>query len=216
MRIFEIPDWFFRMNKVVKTVFFVIMMMCFGVQYSAAQFSKAKNRKYKLPDISEKDVVKDREVLDPDTLRFQFHAQKTGLPVDSASELELYYQMYEWLGTRYRFGGETKKGVDCSGFTGIIYEKVYNRTLPRDSRSMFKMTNLVSRSEMKEGDLLFFRIHRGQVSHVGIYIGENKFVHASTTQGVIVSDLREGYYRRYFYKAGRLKSATDVVESVRD
>jgi lipoprotein Spr len=81
---------------------------------------------------------------------------------------------------------------------------------------MYKMTNPVARSEMKEGDLLFFRIHRGQVSHVGVYIGENKFVHASTTQGVIVSDLREGYYRRYFYKAGRLKSSTDVVESVRD
>ena len=190
--------------------------MCFGVQYGAAQFSKAKNRKYKLPDISEKDVVKDREVLDPDTLRFQFHAQKTGLPVDTASKLELYYQMYEWLGTRYRFGGETKKGVDCSGFTGIIYEKVYNRVLPRDSRSMFKMTKPVPRSEMKEGDLLFFRIHRGQVSHVGVYIGDNKFVHASTTQGVIVSDLREGYHRRYFYKAGHLKSETEVVESVRD
>ncbi len=204
------------MIRAIKYVFVVVLMFCAGVQYSSAQFSKAKNRKYKLPDISEKDVVKDKEVLDPDTLRFEYHAQKTGLPVDTASKLELYYQMYEWLGTRYRFGGETKRGVDCSGFTGIMYEKVYKRTLPRDSRSMFKMTNPISRSEMKEGDLLFFRIRRGQVSHVGIYIGENKFVHASTSQGVIISDLREDYYRRYFYKAGRLKSSTDVVETVRD
>ncbi len=193
-----------------------MMIFFVGVQYSSAQFSRSKNRKYKLPEITEKDVVKDKEVLDPDTLRFAFHAQKTGLPVDTASKLELYYQIYEWLGTRYRFGGETKKGVDCSGFTGVIYEKVYKRALPRDSRSMYKMTNPVPRSEMKEGDLLFFRIRRGQVSHVGVYIGENKFVHASTSQGVIISDLREDYYRRYFYKAGRLKSSTDVVETVRD
>lgn len=204
------------MVRTIKYVFVVMLMLCVGIQYSSAQFSKTKNRKYKLPEITEKDVVKDKEVLDPDTLRFEYHAQKTGLPVDTASKLELYYQMYEWLGTRYRFGGETKKGVDCSGFTGIMYEKVYKRVLPRDSRSMFKMTNPIARTEMKEGDLLFFRIRRGQVSHVGIYIGENKFVHASTSQGVIISDLREDYYRRYFYKAGRLKSPTDVVETVRD
>lgn len=204
------------MIRVFKYVLGIIFVLLIGVQYSSAQFSKTKNRKYKLPEITEKDVFKDKNVLDPDTLRFAFHAQKTGLPVDTASELELYYQMYEWLGTRYRFGGETKRGVDCSGFTGIVYEKAFKRVLPRDSRSMYKMTNPVSRSEMKEGDLLFFRIRRGQVSHVGIYLGNNKFVHASTTQGVIVSDLREDYYRRYFYKAGRLKSSTDVVESVRD
>lgn len=204
------------MIRAIKHVFGIILVLLIGVQCSYAQFSRAKNRKYKLPEITEKDVFKDKNVLDPDTLRFEFHSQKTGLPVDTASELELYYQMYEWLGTRYRFGGETKRGVDCSGFTGIVYEKVYKRVLPRDSRSMYKMTNPIPRSQMKEGDLLFFRIRRGQVSHVGIYLGDNKFVHASTTQGVIVSDLREDYYRRYFYKAGRLKSSTDVLESVRD
>lgn len=204
------------MIRAVKYVFVMSIVLCLSVLSASAQFSKAKNRKYKLPDITEKDVVKDKEVLDPDTLRFAFHAQKTGLPLDTSSKLELYYQMYEWLGTRYRFGGESKKGVDCSGFTGIVYEKAYNRVLPRDSRSMYKMTNPISRNEMKEGDLLFFRIRRGQVSHVGIYLGNNKFVHASTTQGVIVSDLREDYYRRYFYKAGRLKNSTEVVESVRD
>lgn len=204
------------MIRAIKYVFGVILVLLISVQCGYSQFSRAKNRKYKLPEITEKDVFKDKNVLDPDTLRFEFHAQKTGLPVDTASELELYYQMYEWLGTRYRFGGETKRGIDCSGFTGIVYEKVYKRVLPRDSRSMYKMTNPIPRSQMKEGDLLFFRIRRGQVSHVGIYLGNNKFVHASTTQGVIVSDLREDYYRRYFFKAGRLKSSTDVVESVRD
>ncbi len=206
----------YLMIKVKRIVWIVLLMCCVGIQYSSAQFSRTKNRKYKLPEISEKDVAKDKDVLDPDTLRFAFHAQKTGLDIDTSSSLELYYQIYEWLGTRYRYGGESKKGIDCSGFTGIIYENVYKRTLPRDSRSMYKMTKPISREEMKEGDLLFFRIRRGQVSHVGVYLGNNKFVHASTTQGVIISDLREDYYRRYFYKAGRLKSPTEVIEEVRD
>lgn len=216
MRIFDVPKFGLLMIKVKRIAWITVIMCCFIIQYSSAQFSRAKNRKYKLPEISEKDVVKDKDVLDPDTLRFAFHAQKTGLAIDTSSRLELYYQIYEWLGTRYRYGGESKKGIDCSGFTGIIYENVYKRSLPRDSRSMYKMTKPISREEMKEGDLLFFRIRRGQVSHVGVYLGNNKFVHASTTQGVIISDLREDYYRRYFYKAGRLKSPTEVIEEVRD
>jgi lipoprotein Spr len=216
MCIFEILGGDLYMNRGFKAAFLVILIMCFGLQFGFAQFGKTKNRKYKLPDVAEKEVVKDKGVLDPDTLRYQFHAQKTGLNIDTSANLELYYQMYEWLGTRYRFGGESKKGIDCSGFTGVIYEKVYKRSLPRDSRSMYKMTNPISKDEMKEGDLVFFRIRRGQVSHVGVYLGNNKFVHASTSSGVIVSDLREDYYRRYFFKAGRLKSATEVVEVVRD
>jgi murein DD-endopeptidase / murein LD-carboxypeptidase len=204
------------MKRGIKVAILLLSLLCVGSQYTSAQFSKSKNRKYKLPDLPEKEVFKDKGVLDPDTLRFQFHSQKTGLSLDTAANLDLYYQMYEWLGTRYRFGGESKKGIDCSGFTGVIYENVYKRTLPRDSRSMYKMTRPISKEEMKEGDLVFFRIRRGQVSHVGIYLGDNKFVHSSTSSGVIVSDLREDYYRRYFYKAGRLKSPTEVVEDVRD
>jgi lipoprotein Spr len=216
MCIFEILGGDFYMNRGKLAAFILILILCCGQQSLYAQFSRTKNRKYKLPDVAEKEVVKDRGVLDPDTLRFQFHAQKTGLSLDTSANLDLYYQMYEWLGTRYRFGGESKKGIDCSGFTGIIYETVYKRSLPRDSRSMYKMTNPISKEEMKEGDLVFFRIRRGQVSHVGVYLGNNKFVHAATSSGVIISDLREDYYRRYFYKAGRLKSSTEVVEEVRD
>jgi lipoprotein Spr len=204
------------MKSGIKIAFIILVISCLTAQLSSAQFSRTKNRKYKLPDIPEKEVVKDRGVLDPDTLRFQFHSQKTGLKIDTSANLELYYNMYEWLGTRYRFGGESKKGIDCSGFTGVIYENVYKRTLPRDSRSMYKLSKPINKEEMKEGDLVFFRIRRGQVSHVGIYLGNNKFVHSATSSGVIISDLNEDYYRRYFYKAGRLKSPTEIIEEVRD
>jgi lipoprotein Spr len=112
--------------------------------------------------------------------------------------------MYNWVGTPYQFGGSTKNGIDCSGFTKMLVEEIYKITLTRDSRSMYKQCNPVSKSDLKEGDLVFFNISRGQISHVGVYLGNNKFIHSSTQKGVIMSDLREGYYKRYFYKGGRL------------
>ncbi len=175
---------------------------------SSKRKSKDLNDDLKI-DISK--VAKDKEILDPDTLRFQFHAQKTGISIDTNSNLGLYYQTYNWLGTRYRFGGTSKKGIDCSGFTRMIYQSVYQIELARDSRSMYKMVSPILKSDLREGDLVFFNISRGQISHVGVYLGNHKFVHASTQRGVIISDLREGYYKRYFYRGGRLILPTEAI-----
>ena len=169
-----------------------------------AQFSRKKQKKLKPGVIDEASIPRDKDVLDPDTLRFAFHSQRVGLPLDTSSNLDLYYKIYEWIGTPYRFGGSTKRGIDCSAFTNEIYQTVYKKTLERDSRSIYKQTIVIPKTELREGDLVFFRIRRGGVSHVGVYLGDNKFVHASTQRGVIVSDLNEGYYRRYYYKSGRI------------
>jgi murein DD-endopeptidase / murein LD-carboxypeptidase len=124
--------------------------------------------------------------------------------IDSSSNPFLYYKIFDWLGTRYKYSGKTENGIDCSGFVSEIYKNVYCTELSGGSRDIFKLTQPVNKTSLQEGDLLFFKIKKGNISHVGVYLGNNKFVHATTRIGVTVSDLDEPYYKKYFYKGGRL------------
>lgn len=128
------------------------------------------------------------------------------LSPDSAQTPYLYAQVYEWVGTRYRYSGDTKKGIDCSGFVSKMYKSVYCIDLAGGSRDIFATVLPIEKKELKEGDMVFFKIKKGQISHVGIYLGNNKFAHASVQSGVIISDLDEEYYKKRFYKGGRMRS----------
>lgn len=129
------------------------------------------------------------------------------LRIDSAATPFLYYNIYAWLGTAYKYSGDNKKGIDCSGFVSRMYSDVYCIALSGGSRDIFPRVQPVEKNELREGDLLFFKIRKGQISHVGVYLGNNKFAHATVRSGVIISDLDEEYYKRYFYKGGRIASA---------
>lgn len=120
----------------------------------------------------------------------------------------LYIESAHWIGVPYRAGGNTMKGVDCSGLTYNIYKKVYHKHLKRNSdEQRQKNCRKVSKSKLQEGDLVFF--HNGKnkrtATHVGIYLKDNRFIHASTSRGVIVSRLDEPYYRRVWMQGGRVK-----------
>ena len=118
----------------------------------------------------------------------------------------------EWYGTRYHMGGTTKKGIDCSAFVSAVYTTVYAITLPRTAREQYRNSRRISRTELQEGDLIFFNTHGG-ISHVGIYLQNNKFVHASATKGVTVSDMFEPYYLQRFVGAGRIQNRTEPLAS---
>ena len=109
----------------------------------------------------------------------------------------------KWLGTPYQYGGTTQSGVDCSGFVLNVYSDLGYK-VPRTSREQYEYTKRISSNEKLVGDLVFFR--RGSdVGHVGIYVGSNKMIHASTSRGVIIQDLDNEYLERTFAGFGRVK-----------
>lgn len=132
-------------------------------------------------------------------------SQKIGIAEKDMSNKKLYRFVNDWYGAPYKFGGCQKSGVDCSCFANALYKDVYNKALGRSSRDIYKTCEKITTSSLKEGDFVFFKINSQDVSHVGVYLTNNKFVHASTSKGVIVNDLNDTYYKKYFFTAGRLK-----------
>lgn len=135
-------------------------------------------------------------------------AVKLEMDIDMKDNHALYVESSKWIGTPYRYGGTTKKGVDCSGFTKAIYKKVYNEKLGRSAEEQRDDDcRRVLKRNLKEGDLVFF--HNGRkkrkASHVGIYLKDDKFIHASTSVGVVVSSLKEKYYDKHWLQGGRVK-----------
>ncbi len=112
-----------------------------------------------------------------------------------------------FYGTPYRFGGSSSHALDCSGFIQKVF-RANGIELPRDSRAQAKYGYKVSLSELKPGDLLFFKTYKQDVSHVGIYIGYGKMIHTTTRGGrVMISSIHEPYYRQRFLFAKRVVEA---------
>ncbi len=117
---------------------------------------------------------------------------------------KLYFYIDNWLGTPHKMGGTTKSGIDCSGFVSNVYTEIYNEKLPRTSREMADQIKSKKQDKLKEGDLVFFAFGGGKIDHVGIYLHNNRFVHVSSKKGVIISNLEESWYSKYFVKSGSI------------
>ncbi|MDB4922123.1 NlpC/P60 family protein [Mucilaginibacter sp.] len=145
----------------------------------------------------------DKNPDDQESLAKDYLSQIMGVAMSATSNMKLFHFVYDWIGTPYRFGGSSRRGIDCSAFTKELYSEVFNMDIQRSSRDIFSMVSPVRRDDLKEGDLVFFKIHSRRISHVGIYLGNNRFAHASS-RGVAISSLDDAYYRRYFYRGGRM------------
>ena len=118
----------------------------------------------------------------------------------------LYKFITDWTGVKYRLGGLDKSGIDCSGFALLLQKDIYGFSLPRRSRDQADAVDEKKLGQLKEGDLIFFSFGGQAVDHVGVYLNGDFFVHASTTRGVIVDDLRLPVYQKAIVKAGSLKN----------
>ncbi|XTZ39710.1 bifunctional murein DD-endopeptidase/murein LD-carboxypeptidase [Salmonella enterica] len=148
------------------------------------------------------------------------HSETLAVPEDSSSlqasqdEFEnlvrnvdvksrLMDQYASWKGVRYRLGGDTKKGIDCSGFVQRTFREQFGLELPRSTWEQQEMGKSISRTGLRTGDLVLFRA--GSTGrHVGIYIGNNQFVHASTSSGVMISNMDEPYWKKRYNEARRV------------
>lgn len=147
-------------------------------------------------------VASQSTIENASTLQLKY-ALLLDVEVEQAINLNLFKLLDEWMGTRYRLGGTTKEGIDCSAFMQTLFSSLYGIVLPRTAREQYDFSKKISRTELKEGDLVFFNTIGG-VSHVGMYLQNNKFVHASTG-GVTISDLYDEYWSRKFIGVGRVE-----------
>ena len=134
-----------------------------------------------------------------------------GFDIEEHDNWRLMIESAKWLGVPYKYGGNTKAGVDCSGMTTAIYKTVFNKQLHRRSADQYtEDCRNVSRTGLSSGDLVFFATSGGSntaenISHVGIYLKGNKFIHASSSRGVVVDDLNSTYFMQHWVAGGHVK-----------
>ncbi len=176
-----------------KTGVFTLFYLCFSCLCTWAQS----------PVLGDFEVNPDKKqkVLHYNLLQM---SEKLHIPFDSSYNTEILLTGCEWVGVPYQYGMCSKNGTDCSGFAQYLYKRVYNIELVHSSAGIYQQCKPVTKSALQHGDLLFFKIYKNRISHVGVYLGQGYFIHASVQKGVIISHMDEDYYRRRFYSGGRM------------
>jgi lipoprotein Spr len=123
--------------------------------------------------------------------------------VETITNFKLFSFIEEWWGTPYKYGGTDKAGIDCSAFTGKLLASIYNVTTARTAVEQYQQCEKIATESLKEGDLVFFKTN-GSISHVGVYLGNQYFVHSSVQSGVTISSLADVYYNKKFIGCGRI------------
>ncbi|MGV6989817.1 NlpC/P60 family protein [Testudinibacter sp. P80/BLE/0925] len=131
---------------------------------------------------------------------------RTNLPknigngVSLAQFTKLHEFYHNWQGVRYRLGGTTQNGIDCSAFVLNAFDRAFGLQMPRSTAEQRHVGKKINKSELEFGDLVFFRKNK----HVGIYIGNGEFIHASTSKGVTTNSLSENYWSRNYTQSRRV------------
>ena len=162
----------------------------------------ADNKEYKKTVTeSPSTIVANNSIEKSSSLQFKY-ALILDEEVEVITNFKLYSFIDSWMDTRYRYGGTSQDGIDCSAFASILENNVYGLNIPRTAKEQYDICSKISRANLQEGDLVFFNT-RGGVSHVGVYLCNGYFVHSSI-RGVTINSLSDDYYNRKFIKGGRI------------
>jgi lipoprotein Spr len=129
------------------------------------------------------------------------------VPIEKMIDDKLLQVLDYWYGTRYRFGGESRKGIDCSAFTQAFMLNYFEYELPRRAEEQYAKCKHIKKKKLRQGDLVFFKTHgpKGGITHVGVYLVNSRFVHSSSSTGVRISNLNEDYYTEHYAGGGRIR-----------
>ncbi|MDB5229109.1 MAG: glycoside hydrolase [Bacteroidota bacterium] len=130
--------------------------------------------------------------------------QDVGVNLTKATDLSIYTNIYKWFSTPYRYGGSGTKGIDCSNYVFKLMTEASCSDSYATSQQLANLTEYVDKEELKEGDLVFFNVHGGRISHVGVYLQDGKFTHSCSSKGVTVSSLDDPYWSQRYCRAGRI------------
>ncbi len=175
------------MNTKLKFLFFIITFTAFTACKSTSK------------------IHKETPVQKSSSGFYKTYSQKLGYELNGSEGKKFIKTVDAWLGVPYKYGGCTKKGVDCSCFVRSLYKEVFGVTLPRRAEDMQQQSKTITKNTLQQGDLVFFKIAGKKISHVGIYISKGHFVHATTSKGVMINRLDENYYKKHYRTAGRVK-----------
>lgn len=142
------------------------------------------------------------EMVKPQASIAEKYSEIMGVKERDIQNGRLYAFIEQWAGTPYKFGGQNKEGIDCSGLTQLLQQEVYGVKVPRMTSQQIGVIKRKYEDELKEGDLVFFDFDGKQFSHVGVYLQNGWFVHASTRKGVMVARLRDNGIYKYFSRGG--------------
>ncbi|HWD89696.1 MAG TPA: C40 family peptidase [Mucilaginibacter sp.] len=135
------------------------------------------------------------------------YSKVLSVPADSITNRKLYALIERFSSTPYKFGGSDVTGVDCSGFTYVIEKEVYDATIPRSTIQQASFITAKNVSDLQEGDLVFLKFGGSSINHVGVYLQNGYFVHATSNMGLVVDNLTDPYIQQRFMSCGAVPGA---------
>lgn len=202
---YKIPIVLFYLTFLSISAYFLI-----GCTGSQPRFKSKEDYSKSEPKISKEhrfssDIVK--EETSEDDRKVDINSIKENISknyIDKSLRNKVLLDVLSMIGTPYSLGGKDEKGIDCSGFSKKIFESSFGIQLPSSTEEQYRLGKSVSDSELEFGDLVFFNTTGKIPSHVGIYLGDNLFAHASVSYGVTISSLYSSYYKKRYIGAKRI------------